>query len=124
MLRYFYLVLMFISPQYIFGGNGDFDTLSIRPIGVDYSSNLLQSLTKKWKQNNKISEALITTGPFIIVASLTTIIGYTSLLFTKQQSLFSFGKLALIGELLTLFAALILLPTLFSFLFKIKIKKS
>jgi len=37
MLRNSILFLLILFPLYLFGGDDQFDTLSIRPIGVDYS---------------------------------------------------------------------------------------
>ena len=44
------------------------------------------------------------------MCSLTTIIGYSSLLMAKNQALFSFGLVAVIGEFTCLAAAVLLLP--------------
>lgn len=37
MLRKILLSVLFLAPLNLIGGNDDFDTLSIKPIGVDYS---------------------------------------------------------------------------------------
>ena len=37
MLRNILLSVLFLAPLNLIGGNDDFDTLSIKPIGVDYS---------------------------------------------------------------------------------------
>ena len=44
------------------------------------------------------------------LCSLTTIIGYSSLLLAKNQALFLFGAVAVIGEVSCLVAALLALP--------------
>ena len=44
------------------------------------------------------------------LCSLTTIIGYSSLLLAKNHALFLFGAVAVIGEMCCLFAALLALP--------------
>ncbi len=48
----------------------------------------------------------------VALCSYTTVIGYGSLLFSDNQGLRSFGRLAITGELTTLFAALFVLPSL------------
>jgi hypothetical protein len=59
-----------------------------------------------------VSLALRRTGGAIAMCSWTTIIGYGSLLFNDFQALESFGKLAMFGELATLFTAMLLLPSI------------
>jgi predicted RND superfamily exporter protein len=51
-----------------------------------------------------------TTGGAVTLCSITTIIGYSSLLVARNQALISFGLLANVGELACLAAALLALP--------------
>jgi predicted RND superfamily exporter protein len=51
-----------------------------------------------------------TTGGAVALCSLTTILGYASLLIARNQALFSFGVLAVLGEVACLAAALLALP--------------
>jgi predicted RND superfamily exporter protein len=48
----------------------------------------------------------------VSLCSLTTIIGYSSLLLSKSRALQSFGRLANLGEVTCLLAALVVLPCL------------
>jgi len=92
-------------------------------IGVDYSSNILQGLITDKKLNTTlIKERMSYLVPAVLLASLTTIIGYCSLLFVSQRAVFSFGVLCLKGELITLTWALLILPSVYIFLFNNKLK--
>jgi predicted RND superfamily exporter protein len=51
-----------------------------------------------------------TTGGAVALASLTTVIGYSSLLIASNQGFVSFGRLAVLGEVTCLSAALFVLP--------------
>jgi predicted RND superfamily exporter protein len=57
-----------------------------------------------------ILEIIRTTGGAVILASLTTIIGYGSLLIAGNQAFVSFGMLAVIGEITCVTAAVVSLP--------------
>ena len=50
------------------------------------------------------------TGGAVALCSLTTIVGYSSLLLAKNVGLFLFGVLAVLGELTCLVTAIIVLP--------------
>ena len=52
------------------------------------------------------------TGAAVALCSLTTIIGYSSLLSSSNPALRSFGVVADLGELVSLAAALLVLPLL------------
>ena len=52
------------------------------------------------------------TGSAVALCSLTTIIGYSSLLLSRNRALRSFGLFADIGEITCLVAALVALPAL------------
>jgi hypothetical protein len=53
-----------------------------------------------------------TTGGAVTLCSVTTVIGYASLLVARNQALFSFGVLAVLGELACLAAALLAFPAI------------
>jgi predicted RND superfamily exporter protein len=78
-------------------------------IGVDYATNIVQ---RRRLSGASYPECLRTTGAAVVLCSLTTIIGYSSLLVAHNQALRSFGLLANLGELACLAAALIVLPSL------------
>jgi hypothetical protein len=79
-------------------------------IGVDYAVNVM------WRYRldggKDVLGAIRSTGGAVGLCSATTIIGYSSLLLAKNQALFSFGLIAVIGELTCLATAVILLPAL------------
>jgi predicted RND superfamily exporter protein len=76
-------------------------------IGVDYAVNILQRL--KESQGNLI-ETLGNTAGAVILVSLTTSLGYGSLLIAGNQAFVSFGALAILGELSCVLAAVVGLP--------------
>lgn len=78
-------------------------------IGVDYGVNLLARVRREG--TGQLVNIVATTGGAVSLASLTTIIGYGSLLIAGNQGFVSFGKLAILGELTCLFAAVIVLPS-------------
>jgi predicted RND superfamily exporter protein len=57
-----------------------------------------------------IREALVETGGAVFLCSVTTIVGYATLIIADNLALVSFGKLAILGELTCVAAALFLLP--------------
>jgi uncharacterized protein len=79
-------------------------------IGVDYATNIFQR--RRVDHARSIASIVRTTGGAVALCSLTTIIGYASLLVARNQALFSFGVLAVLGEVACLAAALLALPAL------------
>lgn len=77
-------------------------------IGVDYATNIFQR--RRLHPQGGIVEAVRTTGGAVTLCSVTTIIGYSSLLVARNQALVSFGVLADLGEVACLAAALLALP--------------
>lgn len=77
-------------------------------IGVDYGVNILQRYREVGAEG--IIEVVRNTGGAVMLASLTTIIGYGSLLLAGNQAFVSFGLLAVLGELTCVTAAVIALP--------------
>ncbi len=77
-------------------------------IGVDYATNIFQR--RRLERSAGITDVVRTTGGAVALCSLTTIIGYSSLLVARNQALVSFGVLADLGELACLAAALLALP--------------
>ncbi|MCM2277405.1 MAG: MMPL family transporter [Oligoflexia bacterium] len=77
-------------------------------IGVDYGVNMMQ----RYRQEGpgSIDRVVRLTGAAVGICSLTTIIGYGSLLFAQNQAFFSFGLIAVLGELTCLTAALLTIP--------------
>jgi predicted RND superfamily exporter protein len=79
-------------------------------IGVDYAVNVISRYTKDGSRD--ILGALRSTGAAVALCSLTTIIGYSSLLMAQNRALFLFGLLAVLGEISCLTVALVSLPAL------------
>jgi predicted RND superfamily exporter protein len=77
-------------------------------IGVDYAVNVMTRYVQDGERD--VSGAVRSTGGAVALCSLTTIIGYSSLLLAKNRALFLFGLLAVLGELACLTAAVIALP--------------
>jgi predicted RND superfamily exporter protein len=77
-------------------------------IGVDYGVNVFQRYREEG--SGSIINVVRNTGGAVALASLTTIIGYGSLLIAGNQAFVSFGLLAVLGELTCVFAAVVTLP--------------
>ncbi len=77
-------------------------------IGVDYGVNIFQRY--RMEGPGKILSVIRNTGGAVILSSMTTIIGYSSLLIAGNQAFVSFGLLAVLGEITCVVAAIISLP--------------
>jgi predicted RND superfamily exporter protein len=77
-------------------------------IGVDYAVNVMTRYVQDGERD--VRGAMRSTGGAVALCSLTTIIGYSSLLLAKNRALFLFGSLAVLGEIACLTAAVIALP--------------
>jgi uncharacterized protein len=77
-------------------------------IGVDYATNIFQR--RRLDHSERIADILRTTGGAVSLCSVTTMIGYSSLLVARNQALISFGLLADVGEVACLAASLFALP--------------
>ena len=77
-------------------------------IGVDYSVNVMARYRQTGSRD--VIDAIRSTGGAVAVCSLTTIIGYGSLLLAKNQALFLFGLVAVLGEITCLVSAVVVLP--------------
>ena len=77
-------------------------------IGVDYAVNIVQ----RWRLEGpgSLQRVLRETGGAVALCSLTTIIGYSSLIVADNRALRGFGFLASVGEVACLAAALVALP--------------
>ena len=77
-------------------------------IAADYSINMLKRYQAEGKKN--LGAALSATGGAVTLCSITTIIGYGSLLAAQNRALFSFGLFAVAGEVACLLTAILALP--------------
>jgi predicted RND superfamily exporter protein len=78
-------------------------------IGCEYPFNVYD---RTRILDGDVSLALRRTGGAVALCSYTTVVGYGSLLFNDFQSLQSFGRLAMSGEIACLTGALFVLPAL------------
>ena len=79
-------------------------------IGVDYGVNIFHRYLHE--PSTDIIKVVRETGAAVGLCSLTTMIGYSSLLIAKNQAFVSFGTLAVLGELTSVVAAVVTLPAL------------
>ena len=77
-------------------------------IGVDYAVNVMARYLADGSRD--VGGAIRGTGGAVALCSVTTIIGYSSLLVAKNVGLYYFGFLAVLGELTCLTVAVIVLP--------------
>jgi len=77
-------------------------------IGVDYAVNIMARYLGDGGKD--VGSAIRGTGGAVSLCSVTTIIGYSSLLVAKNLGLYYFGFLAVLGELTCLTVAVIVLP--------------
>jgi len=83
-------------------------------IGVDYAVNIyaryLLERSKGDSPQLATERSVIGTGAAVMLCSMTTIIGYGSLLVAHNGSLISFGRAAILGELTCLTTAVLFMP--------------
>jgi len=77
-------------------------------IGIDYAVNIYQRY--KLESEESMKKALETTGGAVVLCSITTIIGYFTLIIARNQALVSFGWIGIIGEITCLVAAILFVP--------------
>jgi len=81
-------------------------------IGIDYAINIEERIRQRGRHH--LAEALAESGPAVVLASLTSIIGYASLIPADSQALSSFGVLAMVGEITCVLVAILLVPALWA----------
>jgi predicted RND superfamily exporter protein len=79
-------------------------------IGVDYAVNVMTRYVQDGERD--VTGAVRSTGAAVGLCSLTTTIGYSSLLLAKNRALYLFGLTAVLGEIACLTAAVVALPAL------------
>jgi predicted exporter len=77
-------------------------------IGVDYAVNVMARYLRDGGRD--VAGAIRGTGGAVGLCSMTTIIGYSSLLIAENVGLFLFGLLAVFGEIACLTTAVVVLP--------------
>jgi hypothetical protein len=86
-------------------------------IGIEYAINLYDRIRV---YGGDIARGVASAGGAVGLCSLTTILGYGSLLFADNQALGSFGKYAVFGEVSCMITALVIMPATLSFYLKRK----
>ena len=81
-------------------------------IGIDYAINVEERIRQRGR--DALPRALAESAPAVVLASLTSVIGYASLLVADSQALASFGALAMIGELACVVVAITIVPALWA----------
>jgi predicted RND superfamily exporter protein len=79
-------------------------------IGVDYSVNVMSRYVEDG--DGDPAAAVRSIGGAVALCSLTTIIGYSSLLIAENRALHLFGLMAVLGEICCLSTALVTMPAL------------
>jgi len=77
-------------------------------IGVDYAVNVMSRYIQEGGHDPEL--AVKRAGGAVALCSLTTILGYSSLLIAQNRALYLFGLLAVLGEICCLSTALVALP--------------
>ena len=81
--------------------------------GVEYGIIILQ----RWREGNTLPGHLpFSTGKGVILAALSTTIGFGSLMVSQHRGIFSLGFVACEGSLCVLLAAIIILPAILTFM--------
>ena len=78
-------------------------------VGIDYGIHLIHRLHMTGGQ---VEEGLLETGKAVVLASLTNMAGFGTLMLGNYPALRSFGAVALLGSLSCLFTSLTLVPAL------------
>jgi hypothetical protein len=79
-------------------------------IGIDYAINVAHRYLHA--DTPDVATTLRTSGSAVFVCSLTTMIGYGSLLVSENLAIRGFGAASLLGEVTTVLTALVLVPAL------------
>jgi predicted RND superfamily exporter protein len=81
-------------------------------IGIDYAINIEERIRQRGRAH--LADALAESGPAVVLASITSMIGYASLIPADSQALSSFGVLAMVGEITCVLVAILLVPALWA----------
>jgi hypothetical protein len=78
-------------------------------VGADYALNMMARREKE--PDAPVERVIVETGGAVILCSLTTTLGYLALLLSINRAVRSFGLVAAVGEMTTLMAAVLVLPS-------------
>ncbi|HKJ31747.1 MAG TPA: MMPL family transporter [Balneolales bacterium] len=102
----------------VFGMSLNFYNLVVLPaiLGIGEDSGVHLAARYREEGKNSMWDVLSSTGQHISMGSLTTMLGFSGLLFTMHPGLISIGELATIGIGMTLLSAIVFLPALVQWL--------
>lgn len=110
-------ILAFISLLLLFSLRLNFFNFVAIPItigiGVDYAINFY--FRYRLEGRGHVDKALLGTGSAVALCSLTTIIGYGSMIIANNLAIASFGLMAILGEFACVIFALYFLPAFLSY---------
>lgn len=86
-------------------------------IGSEYPFNIAD---RTRLLGGNVREAVVRSAGAVMLCSFTTTVGYASMLYSDFQSLVSFGKLAVVGEVACLYTAIFFLPSLLTLIERAK----
>lgn len=84
-------------------------------IGIDYPVNVFVPILQE-KKKAHYAHIFTSSGVAVLLCSLTTFVGYYTLLHAKSQALASFARISIIGEVACLAGALFMVPVLMQLL--------
>ena len=90
--------------------------------GVDYGANIIERYRAIGKGG--VAEAIQTTGAAVMLESLTTMLGFASLIMSSNMALQSFGILANVGEITCLAASTIVMMALIAWIERRRARKA
>ncbi|MCG6534677.1 MAG: MMPL family transporter [Syntrophales bacterium LBB04] len=110
-----------LGLMYLFGVDLNLANSLFMPLvvgaGVEYGIIILH----RWRQKEKNKAGIVlpfNTAMGVILAGLTTTVGFCSLCISSHQGIFSLGVLTTIGSLCILTAAVLFLPAVLQFFFE------
>jgi predicted RND superfamily exporter protein len=117
-------IVWMVGATFLFGIKVNYANFAAFPItfgiGVDYAVNIMARFRQERAARTRdalpadptrvVERVVLSTGGAVALCSMTTVIGYSSLLLAKNHALFLFGAVAVLGEISCLSAALLALP--------------
>jgi uncharacterized protein len=92
-----------------------FVTTMIIGIGVDYGVHILHRFKEVQDvPREEFENAIVETGKAVVAASVSTIFGFGSIMFSHYPGLVSTGKVAILGAVTTCLVAVTLVPAVLS----------
>jgi predicted RND superfamily exporter protein len=93
-----------------------FVTTMIIGIGVDYGVHILHRFREVQDMSREqFEKGIVETGKAVVAASVSTIFGFGSMMFSSYPGLVSTGKVAILGAVATCLVAITLVPAVLSF---------